>query len=103
MGICAVSRDLARYEAEQDRLEVLAMQEEELAKELEGSLLGERIGEVIAEIMDDNSGELAKNLEKLHFAVTDEDKLKAADAIRYQIKDLAGMMAEEAGDKSMKK
>lgn len=101
MGFCVVSRDLARYEAEQDRLEALAMQEEELAKELEEALLGERIGEVIAEIMGDNSDELVKQLEKLHAAVTDEDKLKAANAIRYLFKELAGMMAEEEADKVM--
>ncbi len=34
MGICAVSHDLARYEAEQDRLEALAIEEERLAKEI---------------------------------------------------------------------
>ena len=101
MGICAVSHDLARHEAEQDRLEALAMQEEELAKELEEALLGERIGEVIAEIMGDNSDELVKQLEKLHAAVTDEDKLKAANAIRYLFKELAGMMAEEEANKIM--
>ena len=101
MGICAVSHDLRRHEAEQDRLEALAMQEEELAKELEEALLGERIGEVIAEIMGDNSDELVKQLEKLHAAVTDEDKLKAANAIRYLFKELAGMMAEEEANKIM--
>lgn len=95
MDICAVSHDLARYEAEQDRLEALAIEEERLAKEIEEKLLCERIGEVIAEIMGDSSDELVEQLEKLHKAVTDEDKLKAADSIRYQLKDLAGMMAEE--------
>ena len=58
MGICAVSHDLRRYEQEQDLLEALAMQEEELAAEIEEKLLGERIGEVIAEIMGDNSDSL---------------------------------------------
>ena len=101
MGICAVSHDLAIYEREQDRLEALTMQEEQLAKEIEEALLGDRIGEVIAEIMGDNSDELVKQLEKLHVAVTDEDQLKVADAIRYQLKDLAGMMAEEEADKVM--
>lgn len=101
MGICAVSHDLRCYEREQDRLEALAMQEEELAKELEEALLGDRIGEVIAEIMGDNSDELVKQLEKLHAAVTDEDKLKAANAIRYLLKELAGMMAEEEANKIM--
>lgn len=95
MGICAVSHDLARYEAEQDRLEALAIEEERLAKEIEEALLGERIGEVIAEIMGDSSDELVEQLEKLHKAVTDDDKLKAADAIRSQLKDLAGVMAAE--------
>lgn len=95
MGICAVSHDLRRYEAEQDRLEALARQKEQLAKEIEEALLEERIDEVIAEMMGDNSDGLAEQLEKLHKAATDEDKLKAADAIRFQLKELAGMMAEE--------
>lgn len=101
MTICAVSHDLRRYEAEQDRLEALAMEEERLAKEIEEKLLGERIGEVIAEAMGDNSDGLAEQLEKLHKATTDEDKLKAADTIRYQLKDLAGMMAEEEANDMM--
>ncbi len=96
MGICAVSHDLARYEAEQDRLEALAIEEERLAEEIEEKLLGERIGEVIAEMMGDSSDELVEQLEKLHKATTDEDKLKAANAIGRQLKDLAGKMAEEA-------
>lgn len=95
MGFCVVSRDLARYEAEQDRLEALAMQEEELAKELEEALLGERIGEVIAEIMGDNSDGLVKGLEVLHKAVTQEAKLEAAEFIQEQLKSVASMMAEE--------
>lgn len=95
MTICAVSYDLRRYEAEQDRLEVLAMEEERLAKEIEEKLLSERVGEVIAEMMGDSSDELVEQLEKLHTAVTNADKLKAADAIRSQLKGLAGMMAEE--------
>lgn len=95
MGFCAVSHDLRRYEAEQDRLEALAMKGEQLAKEIEGKLLSDRIGDVIAEIMGDNSDGLAEQLEKLHTAATDEDKLKAAGAIRHQLKSLAGMMAEE--------
>lgn len=99
MTICAVSHDLRRYEAEQDRLAALEIKEERLAKEIEENLLGERIDEVIAEIMSDNSDGLAEQLEKLHTAVTDIDKLKAADAIRCQINDLAGAMAEkEAND-----
>lgn len=95
MTNCVVSRDLARYEAEQDRLAALEIEEERLAKEIEGVLLSERIGDVIAELMSDNSDGLAEQLEKLHIAVTDEEKLKAADAIRCQLKNLAGMMAEE--------
>lgn len=95
MGICAVSHDLRRHETEQDRLEALAMREERLAKEIEEKLLSERIGEVIAEMMGDSSDELVEQLGKLHKAVTDEDKLKAANAIRCQLKDLAGQMAEE--------
>lgn len=95
MGTCAVSHDLRRYEAEQDRLEALAIKEERLAKVIEAKLLSERIGEVIAEMMGDNSDALVEQLEKLHKATTDEDKLKAADTIRYQLKELAGQMAEE--------
>ena len=83
MDICVVSHDLARYEAEQDRLEKLAMKEERLAKEIEENLLVERIDEVIAEMMGDNSDGLAEQLEKLHKAATDEDKLKAADDIVF--------------------
>lgn len=95
MGICAVSHDLRRYEAEQDRLAALEIKEEQLAKEIEENLLGEHIGDVIAKLMSDNSDELVEQLEKLHAAVTDEEKLKAANAIRYQLKDLAGMIAKE--------
>lgn len=67
---------MCRYEAEQDRLEALATEEERLAKEIEEKLLGERIGEVIAEMMGDSSDELVEQLEKLHKAVTDEDSLR---------------------------
>ena len=100
MGICAVSHDLRCYEAEQDRLENLAIQEEELAKELEETLLGDRIGDVIAEIMSDNSDGLVKGLEILHKAVTPAAKIEAAEFMQEQLKSVASMMAkEEANDK----
>ena len=95
MGFCVVSRDLARYEAEQDRLEALAMQEEQLAAEIERDLLGDRIGDVIAEIMSDNSDSLVKGLEILHKAVTPAAKIEAAEFMQEQLKDLANMRAEE--------